>query len=1245
MSGSFVFVLDDHESMGSGGGSPEKMSEGLQTSSPCHDGAKFSHIDIARSGVDSFLAFYAKQQMHAALMLLRPANDKSCIRSYIGDPVDVFEREIKNITINPTSTTTINNTYSSSTNTTESKKKSKMKKNSITTAVSENDDDTGTSSAVAADDSAGDTVGTNDKSTSESKNTNFSYSLSTALSILNKHRLRNRTVDAFGYGRFPYLLEPGNIFIFTNINGQNGHKFELENKLGVVNDYVTGPCKWDHRVWLFVISTPDDSAEAEYHSSDGSTTGQQQSVHNSSGGSSSSSTNNDRLEINSDLVNLCRNTGGDIFLVSSMAEAKASMIRLMSNLCMSPNATGSSNSGSSTCVGKSSLSCNVNFVKEHSVFDDEEAFSPYETYQDTDSDTLNLKKNSQNKVCLARIGVLKYAEWPIPEDIPIDVTQDSMPARSQLPKLCIKDAKVVNNNGGNTNNGHASGTTSNQGKLLSISECMQFIREYDIPHGIYGVSGKIHTELNLSCCDSVLPYNNNHKLDDQQQQQQQLYSVSMAKLTDSEYKAATLCMQRGVTTADSGLSTLHGGNSPTSKTSNDSSLSYYYDASFGILVSTGKGSSNTIANNSANGITTLTQHFTSAGDVAQDEHDMLHLYILPFDYQKYFTLLLQGKDLLHKQKMISKSSTTSGGNGTRLVMTTEYNKCLSLWKNELNTYFNRIPGYYVQPTITLLSSLGLSTIASLKIPIEYNIPLRANNRLNKAIDSAGNDIKDMELLSSNKWHYHRRQATPIAVALSNTATSHQILPVGPFNDSIPKHITTFVNDTNSLNSIATIQDLANTWEKMRTVVYGGGHGTFVRGLSITGIPGSGSYVSAAASSSAVSLSKTKNTTNTFASADTHHNSNKTHVTWIEDACGASPSASLNIKDMSNYQHVLASHECLRDVDNITDTDASTIRHHEEEDRLDNANASSNILKRKLFNVNFGNRYSKGSRSSSSSSSSSNSSGGSKVTTANSGNTTHGTSGNVVGSPTNNSQTHELFGDTPRPNRSDNGDNSSDYEHTFMLEEAILLPNVMNTNNSPHTPPGTPPSLSSYKNVNMQEYGSSESSSSSNSFNNNENIADTSFVQVSGHNHYKSIDDLPLLGKPPRRGKKRSYNHIGTSKYNSSQHVSTATNTNNILTTGTSPAIAVAPVGVSPSTEYMQGEEEIYRGGASLVEGAVTSVTNQSLLSTGDNNVSNLAATATAIPSSCWEVVYSNTHKRNYWFNRTTGKSSWENPHT
>ncbi len=131
----------------------------------------------------------------------------------------------------------------------------------------------------------------------------FSRAVDYALSVLLKFRLRDN-VDAFGFGR-KLTLSPAHIFIFADKRSQR-KPFKLNVDEGYLHDFISHPYRWDQRVYLFVIdggSMGQDVAEGEEYD-----------------------------VTKSGIADLVFATGGSIFTVSSMREARSTMTTLVQSI-------------------------------------------------------------------------------------------------------------------------------------------------------------------------------------------------------------------------------------------------------------------------------------------------------------------------------------------------------------------------------------------------------------------------------------------------------------------------------------------------------------------------------------------------------------------------------------------------------------------------------------------------------------------------------------------------------------------------------------------------------------------------------------------------------------------------------------------------------------------------------------------------------------------------------------------------
>lgn len=249
----FVFILDNHPSM--------SIEKGKQRSA----------LDMSKAAIEAFLSVYSKHQIPGTtpvpMMLMESGIDKSCILSHITDPLQSFENEMKNYV-------------------------GKSDANSTSSSMCKNNDHSKTVQNQIKD--------------QEPPQTNFSYSISLAFSVLNKLRIKNCT-DRFGFGRCPWALEPASIFLFTNGNHQNSQEFELFTKWKTLSEYVHEVYKWDHRVFLFVMFNQEEKS---------------------------------KCTVPSHLTNLCNITGGELSICKSLKEAYDSAKALSTRLLSSHQTVG-----------------------------------------------------------------------------------------------------------------------------------------------------------------------------------------------------------------------------------------------------------------------------------------------------------------------------------------------------------------------------------------------------------------------------------------------------------------------------------------------------------------------------------------------------------------------------------------------------------------------------------------------------------------------------------------------------------------------------------------------------------------------------------------------------------------------------------------------------------------------------------------------------------------------------------------
>ena len=620
MAGVFIFCVDDHPSMAS-------VPAG---------GGIFSHIDIARSGVDAFLAYYAKRKLHSPLMLLRPAVDKSCIRSYIGDPVNIFEREIKNLAAGDgggSGRAGVGGSVVGSAGKLQEILSSNNNNSSFTAASTSTDDVSGTAAAAAA-------------AAAAAPPSDFSYALSMAFGIINKHRLKNG-VDHFGHGRYPWLLEPTTIFLFTNRRGQSAKAFAMENKLGVASEYVTQPQKWDHRVFLFVL----------------------QGDHETSGDEEAGV-----ADLSVGLLELCSATGGDVFVVHSMAEARNVMTRVMSSLCTGP------------------ASCAVRMRMERGEFDSQ-------------SNALDHRETS-----LVRLSGKRVGEWPIPEDLPIENYAEELPPRVPVPCLELS----------------ADDFGMYRASTLTLTQCMQAIKDYDVPHSVYAIRGKLQQDLNL--------------------ERGQMYYVSMSVSTANEMDNKR----------DPNNDSNERPGTPTLRAGVEASRDDFYNMPFAIV--------------------------SDESNIDGEEKNMRHLLLLPFNFPRCLALIQQGRAVMRKQ--IAANSNPANFNSVQSI---DLSRSIDVWKRDFAQYIQSVPGYYHVPTMSMMQHLGLQALAQgVKVP-EYTLHPKPFKKLRYAAETAASDIRDMENVSQQKWLRSELVNPPAyTIALASSAAAQQALPVGPFTSAMPQ---------------------------------------------------------------------------------------------------------------------------------------------------------------------------------------------------------------------------------------------------------------------------------------------------------------------------------------------------------------------------------------------------------------------------------------------------------------------------
>lgn len=121
----------------------------------------------------------------------------------------------------------------------------------------------------------------------------FSYILSLSFSLYNKYRLKNG-IDRFGYGLSPWLVDPFNVVLFTNREGlQLNQAVSLQKSTkesqsrANLSEMINEAYRWDQHIYLIVIADDDDVEST-------------------------------LLIESGELATLCRNSGGEIFRISSL---------------------------------------------------------------------------------------------------------------------------------------------------------------------------------------------------------------------------------------------------------------------------------------------------------------------------------------------------------------------------------------------------------------------------------------------------------------------------------------------------------------------------------------------------------------------------------------------------------------------------------------------------------------------------------------------------------------------------------------------------------------------------------------------------------------------------------------------------------------------------------------------------------------------------------------------------------------
>lgn len=269
-------------------------------------------------------------------------------------------------------------------------------------------------------------------SASEEVGADFSQAVDYALSILSKFRLRD-SIDAFGFGR-KLTLSPAHIFIFADKRSQR-KPFKLNKDEGYLHDFVSHPYRWDQHIYLFVI---DDGSSGQ----DGAA-GQAEDV------------------TKSGLAELAYATGGNVFTVSSMREARSVMTTLVQSIInIAPTVT-------------------MRFALDGANGDMNDADA------DTTLTSATMRVPQGERTANEHVFV--------PEDTLIEGGMENLPQRASIPTFKL----VKTYNGGQQ---HQEGEGGGAGE--TVQACWQILKDINLPSEGFEVTSSFGSESSYFVCTS-----------------------------------------------------------------------------------------------------------------------------------------------------------------------------------------------------------------------------------------------------------------------------------------------------------------------------------------------------------------------------------------------------------------------------------------------------------------------------------------------------------------------------------------------------------------------------------------------------------------------------------------------------------------------------------------------------------------------------------------------------------------------
>jgi hypothetical protein len=240
---------------------------------------------------------------------------------------------------------------------------------------------------------------------------------------------------------------------------------------------------------------------------------------------------------------------------------------------------------------------------------------------------------------------------------------------------------------------------------------------------------------------------------------------------------------------------------------------------------------------------------------------MSELIVLPYNFPALFALL---RSALEVQR-----SEVSGQ-----VPPAQQQKLFAAIQ-EYRVYLSNLPPYYHTPISQLIRKLGLQNWFSKSE--EYKLHKNVLKNISRFQENASNDVRAMEIIAKEKiaTHIQRHNEYELAASMNVPTGAMAIFEIPTQAQHVPA------------------SQLLSTWERMRALIYGGGPGLTVRGLSVDHV---------------------HNTTSVVGRDHRAHRGLGFGGTndWFEQACGGKISPCTSQRQMGNYLEVLARREAGRD---------------------------------------------------------------------------------------------------------------------------------------------------------------------------------------------------------------------------------------------------------------------------------------------------------------------------------------------